>query len=87
MCGWRSGPIPRAAGYGYVWGDLLAEDAYRRCDLRIINLETAITAAAKSEASETVVSRTFPLAAPRNPICFINRSTVHPATSKPSRFS
>lgn len=45
----RNGPIPRAVDYGYVWGDLLAEDAYRRCDLRIINLETAITTAGKPE--------------------------------------
>ncbi len=45
----RNGPIPRAVDYGYVWGDLLAEDAYRQCDLRIINLETAITTAAQPE--------------------------------------
>jgi poly-gamma-glutamate synthesis protein (capsule biosynthesis protein) len=45
----QNGPIPRAVDYGYVWGDLLAEDAYRRCDLRIVNLETAITTADKPE--------------------------------------
>lgn len=44
-----NGAIPRNAGFDYVWGDLLAEDAYRRCDLRIINLETAITTSAAAE--------------------------------------
>ncbi len=44
-----NGPIQRAVGFDYVWGDLLTEEAYRRCDLRIINLETAITTATKPE--------------------------------------
>ncbi len=44
-----NGPVPRTAGLDYVWGDLLAEDAYRNCDLRIINLETAITTSGKPE--------------------------------------
>ncbi|HEX9174262.1 MAG TPA: CapA family protein [Telluria sp.] len=38
-----SGPIPRPADFAYIWGDAL--DALRRVapDLRIINLETAVT--------------------------------------------
>lgn len=44
-----NGPIPRPVGFAYVWGDLLAEDTFRRCDLRIVNLETAITTAANPE--------------------------------------
>lgn len=42
----RSGPIPRGVKHSYIWGDLLNELERRSCDLRIINLETAITTAA-----------------------------------------
>jgi poly-gamma-glutamate capsule biosynthesis protein CapA/YwtB (metallophosphatase superfamily) len=38
-----SGPIPRAVSETYVWGDLLPDLAAARPDLRIVNLETAIT--------------------------------------------
>jgi poly-gamma-glutamate synthesis protein (capsule biosynthesis protein) len=37
----RHGPIPRPLGWQYIWGDGLA--ALGRADLRIINLETAVT--------------------------------------------
>jgi poly-gamma-glutamate synthesis protein (capsule biosynthesis protein) len=40
----RCGPIPRHAPPAYVWGDALALIADHRPDLRIVNLETAITA-------------------------------------------
>lgn len=39
----RNGPIPRDVPYDYVWGDALDELARIRPDLRIINLETAVT--------------------------------------------
>ena len=39
----RSGPIPRGVAFDYVWGDLLDDLEQRRCDIRLINLETAIT--------------------------------------------
>ena len=39
----RSGPIPRNVPCDYVWGDAL--DAFRASDVRIINLETALTCA------------------------------------------
>lgn len=39
-----SGPIPRAVAPGYIWGDALAEIDRRGPDLRIVNLETAVTA-------------------------------------------
>lgn len=42
----HSGPIPRGVDDGWIWGDLLAELTRRRCDLRLVNLETAITTAA-----------------------------------------
>lgn len=38
-----SGPIPKNAGFAYIWGDALGEMERSRCDLRIINLETSIT--------------------------------------------
>lgn len=40
----RSGPIPRAVPFDYIWGDALGEIDRREADLRIINLETSITA-------------------------------------------
>jgi len=38
-----NGPIPRPAEFAYVWGDALAEWARTAPDLRIVNLETAVT--------------------------------------------
>jgi poly-gamma-glutamate synthesis protein (capsule biosynthesis protein) len=38
------GPIPWPVGFGYVWGDALAELERTRPDVRIINLETSVTA-------------------------------------------
>ncbi|WP_087001947.1 CapA family protein [Rhizobium sullae] len=40
----RSGEIPRAVPFDYVWGDALNEIDRREPDLRIINLETSVTA-------------------------------------------
>src|SRR5437870_2845882 len=38
-----NGPIPRPAGFDYIWGDALPELQRAEVDLSIINLETAIT--------------------------------------------
>jgi poly-gamma-glutamate capsule biosynthesis protein CapA/YwtB (metallophosphatase superfamily) len=38
-----SGPIPGPVDFAYVWGDALAELERLRPDLRIVNLETAVT--------------------------------------------
>lgn len=38
-----NGAIPRPASFDYVWGDALAELAREKPDLRIVNLETAVT--------------------------------------------
>lgn len=38
-----SGPIPKPVGYDYVWSDALAELGRRAPDVRLINLETAVT--------------------------------------------
>jgi len=37
------GPIPRPVGFDYIWGDALVEMDPARTDVRIINLETAVT--------------------------------------------
>jgi poly-gamma-glutamate capsule biosynthesis protein CapA/YwtB (metallophosphatase superfamily) len=39
-----NGPIPRPLNFDYVWGDALQELEQTQIDLRIVNLETAITA-------------------------------------------
>ena len=38
-----SGPIPKSADFSYIWGDTLDELQRAAPDLRIINLETAVT--------------------------------------------
>ncbi len=40
----KNGPITHPVDYGYVWGDALVELEKRDPDLRVINLETSITA-------------------------------------------
>jgi poly-gamma-glutamate synthesis protein (capsule biosynthesis protein) len=40
-----SGRIRRPVGFDYIWGDALAELEARRPDVRIVNLETAVTTA------------------------------------------
>ncbi len=37
----ENGPIPAPVDFGYVWGDALS--AFKRADVRIINLETSVT--------------------------------------------
>jgi poly-gamma-glutamate capsule biosynthesis protein CapA/YwtB (metallophosphatase superfamily) len=38
-----NGPIPRSVSFDYVWGDAIQELEQTQTDLRIVNLETAIT--------------------------------------------
>ncbi|HUG99256.1 MAG TPA: CapA family protein [Gammaproteobacteria bacterium] len=45
----RSGAIAKPVPFGYVWGDALAELDRRAPQLRIVNLETSITAAGTPE--------------------------------------
>ncbi len=45
-----SGPIERPVPVDYIWGDLLGEFDRRTPDLRIVNLETSITAGGMAEA-------------------------------------
>ena len=59
----RNGPIPRAVPFDHIWGDLLDDLAGRDCDLRIINLETAITTA-DAPAPKGINYRMHPANAP-----------------------
>jgi poly-gamma-glutamate synthesis protein (capsule biosynthesis protein) len=45
----RNGPIPRRAAPPYIWGDALGEPSWHRADVRLINLETAVTARGSPE--------------------------------------
>jgi poly-gamma-glutamate synthesis protein (capsule biosynthesis protein) len=45
-----SGPIPRPVPFAYVWGDALAAIERRGPDLRVVNLETSVTADGTAEA-------------------------------------
>lgn len=38
-----NGPVPKPVDFAYIWGDALAEFERARPDVRIINLETAVT--------------------------------------------
>src|SRR4029453_17727546 len=40
-----SGPIPRPLSVDYIWGDALHELERAQVDLRVVNLETAVTSA------------------------------------------
>lgn len=48
----RNGPIPDDLPFSYIWGDLLADLEMRACDLRLINLETAITRSERPAAKQ-----------------------------------
>lgn len=39
----KNGPIPKPVDFSYIWGDALDELERRKPDVRIINLETAVT--------------------------------------------
>jgi poly-gamma-glutamate capsule biosynthesis protein CapA/YwtB (metallophosphatase superfamily) len=56
----RNGPIPRPADFAYIWGDALP--ALRRAapDLRIINLETAVTASEDAWPGKAIHYRMHP---------------------------
>ena len=55
-----SGPIPRPVDDAYIWGDALPELARIRPDLRIINLETAVTLSGDAEPGKGIHYRMHP---------------------------
>ena len=59
-----TGPIKRPVDFAYVWGDALAELDRVRPDVRIINLETAVTAAEDAWPGKGIHYRMHPANAP-----------------------
>ena len=55
-----NGPMERPVSFDYIWGDALHELAQSRIDLRIINLETAITSAETSWPGKGIHYRMSP---------------------------
>ncbi|HEX7970802.1 MAG TPA: CapA family protein [Thiobacillus sp.] len=58
------GTIPRPAGFDYVWGDALAEWTRVRPDVRIANLETAVTARGDWQRGKGIHYRMHPANVP-----------------------
>jgi poly-gamma-glutamate synthesis protein (capsule biosynthesis protein) len=54
------GPIPRPVDFGYVWGDALAEWARVAPDVRIVNLETAVTSSDDWQRAKGIHYRMHP---------------------------
>ena len=59
-----AGPIARPVDYAYVWGDALAEFERVRPDVRIVNLETAVTASQEPWAGKGIHYRMHPANVP-----------------------
>lgn len=59
-----SGPIPRPADFTYVWGDALNEFSLMKPDVRIVNLETAITASEDAVIKKGINYRMHPANVP-----------------------
>jgi poly-gamma-glutamate capsule biosynthesis protein CapA/YwtB (metallophosphatase superfamily) len=59
-----NGPIPRPVDFAYVWGDAQEELARRRPSLRIVNLETAVTAGGDPWPRKGIHYRLHPSNAP-----------------------
>ena len=55
-----SGPIRRPVGFDYIWGDALGVLERERPDARIVNLETAITAADDAWPGKSIHYRMHP---------------------------
>lgn len=60
----ENGPIPRPVAFPYVWGDALAEFRRVEPDLRIANLETAVTASEDVWPDKGINYRMHPANAP-----------------------
>ncbi len=59
-----SGPIRRPVGFDYVWGDALAEFERVRPEVRIVNLETAVTVSPDAWPQKRVHYRMHPANVP-----------------------
>jgi poly-gamma-glutamate synthesis protein (capsule biosynthesis protein) len=75
------GPVRRPVGYGYVWGDALAELDRVQPDARIVNLETSLTRHEAFWPGKGIHYRTSPdnarcLAAARLDVCSLANNHV-----------
>lgn len=59
-----SGSIPRGVGFDYVWGDAAEMWGLYKPDVRIINLETAITASGDADPDKNIHYRMHPANVP-----------------------
>jgi poly-gamma-glutamate synthesis protein (capsule biosynthesis protein) len=59
-----SGPVPRCVSFEYVWGDALARLEGARPDVRIVNLETAITTSREAWPDKAIHYRMHPANTP-----------------------
>ena len=55
------GPIPRPLSFDYIWSDALQELEDANVDVRIINLETAVTSAETPWPNKAIYYRMHPL--------------------------
>lgn len=60
----RSGPIPRPVDFAYVWGAALAELQRRQPEVKLINLETSLTAAGEPWPGKGIHYRMHPANVP-----------------------
>ena len=60
----RSGPIPRPVDFAYVWGEALAELQRRQPEVKLINLETSLTAGGEPWPGKGIHYRMHPANAP-----------------------
>ena len=56
----RYGPLPRPVDFSYIWGDALPALARAAPDVRIVNLETAVTASGESWPEKGIHYRMHP---------------------------
>jgi poly-gamma-glutamate capsule biosynthesis protein CapA/YwtB (metallophosphatase superfamily) len=56
----KNGPIPRRSGLAYIWGDALGELQRAAPDLRVINLETAVTTSNEYDVTKQIHYRMHP---------------------------
>jgi len=77
----RSGPIPRPVAPAWIWGEALAVLDSMRPDVRLINLETAVTASEDAWADKGIHYRMHPanigaVAAPQPDCCALANNHV-----------
>jgi poly-gamma-glutamate synthesis protein (capsule biosynthesis protein) len=68
----ENGPIPRPVDFSYIWGDALDTWERLRPDLRIVNLETAVTTSDEAQSGKSIHYRMHPANVPCLPAAGID---------------